>query len=380
VSYIFEETGQFRERRPLGMLARIVQRLHIDGPLLVGLLALCALGLFVLYSASGHDGALLVRQCARLCGGFAALLLMAQLPPSVLRGWSPWLFLGGLVLLVLVLILGDIGKGAQRWLDLGVVRFQPSEIMKLAVPMTLAWYLHSRPLPPRLVDLVAVAAVAVVPAGLVAVQPDLGTALLIAAAGAITIFIAGIRVRVIVAIALLAGAMAPLLWMQMHDYQRDRVLTFLDPQRDPLGAGYHIIQSTIAIGSGGVFGKGWLNGSQAQLDFLPEPDTDFIFAVLGEELGLMGGLALLVLYAFIVLRGLYIASQAQDTYSRLLAGCLSLTFFVYAFVNTGMVTGLLPVVGVPLPLVSYGGTSMVTILAGFGILMSVHTHRKLLAA
>jgi rod shape determining protein RodA len=380
VSYIFEETGQFRERRPLGMLARIVQRLHIDGPLLVGLLVLCALGLFVLYSASGQDEGLLLRQCVRLCGGFAALLLMAQLPPSVLRGWSPWLFLGGLALLVLVLVLGDIGKGAQRWLDLGVLRFQPSEIMKLAVPMTLAWYLHSRPLPPRLVDVVVVAAVAVVPAALVAVQPDLGTALLIGSAGAITIFIAGIRVRVIVALLLLAGAMAPLLWMEMHDYQRQRVLTFLDPQRDPLGAGYHIIQSTIAIGSGGVFGKGWLNGSQAQLNFLPEPDTDFIFAVLGEELGLMGGLALLVLYAFIVLRGLYIASQAQDTFSRLLAGCLSLMFFVYAFVNTGMVTGLLPVVGVPLPLVSYGGTSMVTILAGFGILMSVHTHRKLLAA
>jgi rod shape determining protein RodA len=380
MTVIFDDTSQFRERRPLGMLARIVQRLHVDGPLLVGLLCLCTLGLFVLYSASGQDNALLIRQIVRLCGGFLALLVLAQLPPSVLRGWSPWLFLLGLVLLALVEILGDIGKGAQRWLDFGVVRFQPSEMMKLAVPMTMAWYLHSRPLPPRLIDLLALAAIALIPAGMVAVQPDLGTALLIASAGVITVFIAGIRLRAIIALILLAGCMAPVLWLQMHDYQRDRVLTFLDPQRDPLGAGYHIIQSTIAIGSGGVFGKGWLNGSQAQLDFLPEPDTDFIFAVLGEELGLMGGLALLVIYAFIVLRGLYIASQAQDTFSRLLAGCLSLTFFVYAFVNTGMVTGLLPVVGVPLPLVSYGGTSMVTILAGFGILMSVHTHRKLLAA
>ena len=380
MTVMFNDDAPFRERRPLGMLARVVQRLHVDGPLLSGLLALCGLGLFVLYSASGQDEALLLRQVVRLCAGFSALLLLAQLPPSLLRAWSPWLYLAGVVLLGLVLELGYIGKGAQRWLDLGVVRFQPSEIMKLAVPMAMAWYLHSRVLPPRLMHLIALGAIAILPAAMVAVQPDLGTALLIASAGVITIFIAGIQFRWILALLVLAGSLAPLLWFQMHDYQRDRVLTFLDPERDPLGTGYHIIQSTIAIGSGGVFGKGWLNGSQAQLDFLPEPDTDFIFAVLGEELGLMGAVALLALYAFIVLRGLYIASQGQDTFSRLLAGCLSLTFFVYVFVNTGMVTGLMPVVGVPLPLVSYGGTSMVTILAGFGILMSVHTHRKLLAA
>jgi rod shape determining protein RodA len=380
MTVLFDDDAQFRERRPLGVLARVLQRLHVDGPLLSGLLALCGLGLFVLYSASGQDDALVLRQVVRLCAGFVAMLLLAQLPPSLLRAWSPWLYLGGVVLLGLVLELGHIGKGAQRWLDLGVVRFQPSEIMKLAVPMTMAWYLHSRALPPRLPHLIALGVIAVVPAAMVAVQPDLGTALLIASAGVITIFIAGIQFRWILAIAVLAGSFAPVLWYQMHDYQRDRVLTFLDPERDPLGAGYHIIQSTIAIGSGGVFGKGWLNGSQAQLDFLPEPDTAFIFAVLGEELGLMGALVLLTLYGFIVLRGLYIASQGQETYARLLAGCLSLTFFVYVFVNTGMVTGLMPVVGVPLPLVSYGGTSMVTILAGFGILMSVHTHRKLLAA
>jgi rod shape determining protein RodA len=380
MTVLFEEGREFSERRPLGMLARILQRLHIDGPLFAGLLALCAYGMFVLYSASGQDDALVLRQTVRLCAGFVALLLIAQLPPSLLRAWSPWIFLVGVVLLALVLELGYIGKGAQRWLDLGVVRFQPSEIMKLAVPMTAAWYLHSRALPPRFTHLVVLGLIAVVPSAMVAVQPDLGTALLIGSAGVITIFIAGIQFRWIIAIAVLLGSLAPVLWFEMHGYQRDRVLTFLDPQRDPLGAGYHIIQSTIAIGSGGVFGKGWLNGSQAQLDFLPEPDTDFIFAVLGEELGLMGALTLLVIYAFIVLRGLYIASQAQDTFSRLLAGCLSLTFFVYVFVNTGMVTGLLPVVGVPLPLVSYGGTSMVTILAGFGMLMSVHTHRKLLAA
>ncbi len=306
------------------------------------------------------------------------MLAAAQIPPNFLRMWSPWLYLFGIVLLGFVLVGGDVGKGAQRWLDLGVIRFQPSEVMKLAVPMMVAWFLHRRPLPPRLSELIVMVVLIIVPTLMIAVQPDLGTSLLIASSGVIVILLAGLRVRIIALLTLLAVGAAPVLWYFMHDYQKQRVLTFLNPENDPLGSGYHIIQSKIAIGSGGIFGKGWLNGSQAQLEFLPERSTDFIFAVAGEEFGLLGLLFLLVLYLFVVGRGLYIAVQGQDTFSRLIAGSISLTFFVYLFVNTGMVTGLLPVVGVPLPLVSYGGTSMVTLMAGFGILMSVHTHRKLL--
>jgi rod shape determining protein RodA len=307
------------------------------------------------------------------------MLVIAQIHPKFLRLWAPWLFLGGIILLVLVLVMGETGKGAQRWLDVGIVRFQPSEIMKLAVPMMAAWYLHERPLPPTLREtLTVLLLLSMMPAALIARQPDLGTALLIAASGVLVILLAGMSMRLILAFGALALAAAPLLWMNMHAYQRQRVLTFLNPESDPLGSGYHIIQSKIAIGSGGVFGKGWLNGTQAQLEFLPERATDFIFAVLGEEFGLLGVVTLLVLYLLIIVRGLYIASQAQDTFGRLLSGSISLTFFVYVFVNTGMVTGLLPVVGVPLPLVSYGGTSMVTLMAGFGMLMSVHTHRKLI--
>jgi rod shape determining protein RodA len=306
------------------------------------------------------------------------MLAAAQIPPNFLRMWSPWLYLFGIVLLGFVLVSGDVGKGAQRWLDLGVIRFQPSEVMKLAVPMMVAWFLHRRALPPSLPELVVMVILIIVPTLMIAVQPDLGTSLLIASSGVIVILLAGLRVRIIALLTLLGVGAAPVLWYFMHDYQKQRVLTFLNPENDPLGSGYHIIQSKIAIGSGGVFGKGWLNGSQAQLEFLPERSTDFIFAVAGEEFGLLGLLFLLILYLFVVGRGLYIAVQGQDTFSRLIAGSISLTFFVYLFVNTGRVTGLLPVVGVPLPLVSYGGTSMVTLMAGFGILMSVHTHRKLL--
>jgi rod shape determining protein RodA len=294
-----------------------------------------------------------------------------------MRRWTPWAYLVGLLLLVLVLVTGEVGQGAQRWLNFGI-RFQPSEIMKLAVPMMAAWFLHDRQLPPRFSDIVVLGVLIVVPVILIAKQPDLGTALLIAMAGALVIVLAGLPIRVMVMLALAAIPGAYLLWQFMQDYQKQRVLTLLDPNSDPLGAGYNIIQSKIAIGSGGLFGKGWTNGSQAQLDFLPERDTDFIFAVMGEELGLLGALSLLGLYLFVIGRGLYIATQARDTYSRLLAGSISLTFFVYVFVNTAMVTGLVPVVGVPLPLVSYGGTSMVTLMTGFGILMSIHRHRKLL--
>jgi rod shape determining protein RodA len=284
----------------------------------------------------------------------------------------------GLALLVAVLVVGEVGKGAQRWLDLGLFRFQPSEMLKLAVPMMIAWYLAEKPLPPNWLRLLIAAAMILAPALLIAKQPDLGTALLVASAGIFVLFLSGMRWRAIAWLTAAMAAVAPVLWLLMRPYQRQRVLTFLNPENDPLGAGYHIIQSKIAIGSGGVYGKGWLNGTQSHLEFLPERSTDFIFAVLAEELGLVGILVLLALYLFVVLRGLHIAVRAQDTYSRLLGGSLTLVFFVYLFVNTGMVSGLLPVVGVPLPLISYGGTSLVTIMAGFGMLMSIHTHRKLL--
>jgi rod shape determining protein RodA len=365
--------------KPISVAQRLLAGLHLDGPLLMALLTVCGLGLFVLYSAGGQNTDLIVRQGVRIAVASVTMLVIAQIHPKFLRLWAPWLFLGGIILLVLVLVMGETGKGAQRWLDVGIVRFQPSEIMKLAVPMMAAWYLHERPLPPTLREtLTVLLLLSMMPAALIARQPDLGTALLIAASGVLVILLAGMSMRLILAFGALALAAAPLLWMNMHAYQRQRVLTFLNPESDPLGSGYHIIQSKIAIGSGGVFGKGWLNGTQAQLEFLPERATDFIFAVLGEEFGLLGVVTLLVLYLLIIERGLYIASQAQDTFGRLLSGSISLTFFVYVFVNTGMVTGLLPVVGVPLPLVSYGGTSMVTLMAGFGMLMSVHTHRKLI--
>jgi rod shape determining protein RodA len=362
---------------PLSDFALLMRRLHIDGPLLGGLLLICGFGLFVLYSAVGESSRLLVNQLIRLGIAFVAMLIVAQLPPGFLRRWTPWGYLAGVVLLVLVLLKGDVGQGARRWLDIGV-RFQPSEAMKLAVPMMAAWYLHDRQIPPKLTQLLMIAVMIVVPTILIARQPDLGTALLIAASGVIVIVLAGLPFKVMIGLGLAAIPGALALWNFMQDYQKQRVLTLLDPDSDPLGAGYNIIQSKIAIGSGGLFGKGWTNGSQAQLEFLPERDTDFIFAVLGEEFGLFGVLTLLALYLFVIGRGLFIAVQAHDTFSRLLAGSISLTFMVYVFVNTAMVTGLIPVVGVPLPLVSFGGTSMVTLMAGFGILMSIHSHRKLL--
>jgi len=362
---------------PLSDFTRLMRRLHLDGPLLGGLLLICAFGLVVLYSAVGESNRLLMNQIVRLGVAFVAMFIVAQLPPGFLRRWTPWAYLAGILLLLLVLTKGDIGQGARRWLDLGI-RFQPSEAMKLAVPMMAAWFLHDRPIPPRFVHIAAIAVMIAVPTLLIARQPDLGTALLIAASGVIVVMLAGMSFRLITALGLLAIPGALVLWNFMKDYQKQRVLTLLDPDSDPLGAGYNIIQSKIAIGSGGLFGKGWTNGSQAQLEFLPERDTDFIFAVLGEEFGLFGVLSLLALYLFVIGRGLYIAVQAHDTYSRLLAGSISLTFMVYVFVNTAMVSGLVPVVGVPLPLVSFGGTSMVTLMAGFGILMSIHSHRKLL--
>jgi rod shape determining protein RodA len=362
---------------PLDNFSRLLGRLHVDGPLLTAILLISAFGLVVLYSAVGENMRLWTNQVIRLIVAFIAMFVMAQFHPDFLRRWTPWGYLGGIVLLVLVLLVGDVSQGARRWLDVGI-RFQPSEIMKLAVPMMAAWYLHDRQIPPSLRDMAALAVIIVVPTVLIARQPDLGTSLLIAASGIIVVVLAGLPIRLMLGLAIAAVPGAFVLWNFMQDYQKQRVLTLLNPDSDPLGAGYNIIQSKIAIGSGGLFGKGWTNGSQAQLEFLPERDTDFIFAVVAEELGLLGALALLAMYMFVVGRGLYIAATAHDTYSRLLAGSISLTFFVYVFVNTAMVSGLVPVVGIPLPLVSFGGTSMVTLLAGFGILMSIHSHRKLL--
>jgi len=363
----------------IGAGAIMLRGMHFDGPLLAGILAVLVVGLAALYSAVGQNIGLLVSQGIRILAALSALLIMAQVEPVFLRRAAPWIYGVGVILLILVLLTGDVGKGAQRWLDLGI-RFQPSEVMKVGVPLMLAAALHERPLPPSLGMIVLTLILILIPVGLIAIQPDLGTAILIVLSGATVIFLAGINARYIIGAITIGLGSIPILWyFVMHDYQKSRVLMLLDPDSDPLGAGYHIIQSKIAIGSGGLFGKGWLNGSQGQLEFLPERSTDFIFAVIGEEFGLLGSLTILLIYLFIVGRGLYIATVAQDTFTRLLAGSISLTFFFYVFVNTAMVTGLLPVVGIPLPLVSAGGTSMVTLLAGFGILMSIQTHRKLLA-
>lgn len=357
----------------------LFRRLHIDTPLLLGLMVLAGFGLVVLYSASGQDMGQIWRQVIRLGIAFTAMLVLAQLHPDTLQRWAHWIFGIGLAMLVAVLVLGVVGKGAQRWLDLGIIRFQPSELMKIAVPMMVAWYLADKTLPPRLRDLAVALLVILVPALMIAKQPDLGTAVLIVGTGFFVLLFAGLRWRWLVSAGVLAIPVGWALWtFAMHDYQRRRVLTFINPESDPLGAGYHIIQSKIAIGSGGLYGKGWLNGTQSHLEFLPERHTDFIFSVFSEEFGFMGVLFLLAAYLFVLLRGLYIASQAQDSFTRLLAGGLTMSFFIYLVVNIGMVSGLLPVVGVPLPLLSYGGSSMVTMLAGFGILMSIHTHRKLL--
>ena len=353
--------------------------LVIDVPLLVILCAIVGLGFVVLYSALATNTALLMRQGARFGLGLAAFFVLSQIPPRYLRIFTPWIFMLGLGLLLGVMVEGQISKGAQRWLDLGVVRFQPSEMMKLAAPMMVAWFMHERRLPPTFVQVVVMALIVLVPALLIADQPDLGTALLVVAAGGFTILLAGVGWRTILAVTLAGAAAVPVLWNFLLDYQRARVFTFLNPEQDPLGTGYNIIQSKIAIGSGGLFGKGWLQGTQANLEFLPERSTDFIFAVMSEEFGLLGAVSLLVLYLVLVGRGLFIAMEAQDTFNRLLAGALSLTFFFYVFVNAGMVSGLLPIVGVPLPLVSAGGTSMVTLMAGFGMLAAIHGHRKLLA-
>ncbi|MEN8213485.1 MAG: rod shape-determining protein RodA [Pseudomonadota bacterium] len=362
--------------------APLLARLHIDLPLLTGVLLLCAFGLAMLYSASGSDMAMVKRQLLNIAMALVIMIAIAQLPPAVLKLLSPWFYLAGILLLVAVLVMGDMGKGAQRWLIIAGFRFQPSELVKIAVPMLCALYLASRPQPVRSWHLLIALFLSLIPAALIIKQPDLGTAILVTAAGLFTLFFAGLSWRLIIFIVTIAVAgISAILYnpdyldLFLHEYQKRRVLTLFDPQNDPLGAGYHIIQSTIAIGSGGIFGKGWLNGTQSHLDFLPEQHTDFIFAVIAEELGFAGIIVMLLLYLFLILRGLYIAAVADSVYGRLLAGTMTLVFFIYLLVNTGMVSGILPVVGVPLPLVSYGGTSIITIMVGFGILMSIHTHR-----
>lgn len=351
---------------------------HLDAWLLALLLTLCGFGLFVLYSASGQDMGYVVRQAVRMGAGFFVLIVLAQLQPRTYRRLAPWGYVAGVGLLVAVLLIGVGAKGAQRWLELPGFRFQPSEIMKLVLPMMIAAWLTKHQLPPTFRHLVLALVLLAIPTALIMKQPDLGTSLLIAASGVFVILLSGVYWRWIFVALGLAGAALPALWSIMKDYQKQRVLTFLDPESDPLGAGWNIIQSKTAIGSGGLSGKGWLEGTQSQLDFLPESHTDFIIAVIGEELGMTGVLVLLLIYLMIIARGLIIAAQAQDSFSRLLAGSITLTFFVYVFVNIGMVSGLLPVVGVPLPMVSYGGTSIVTLMAGFGILMSIRTHRQML--
>jgi rod shape determining protein RodA len=358
------------------LLRQILRRFRLDPALLLYLMILFGLGLTVLYSASGQNEHMLYRQVLRLMLALGVMALFAQIPPHTLRFWSPWLYSFGVICLVLVFYFGDIGKGAQRWLNLGFVRFQPSELMKLVVPMIVGWYFANRPLPPKFSHLCVAVILVMLPMIMIVEQPDLGTALLVGSAGMVGLFLAGINWKLIFGGGAGLIALLPVIWNRLHDYQQQRVLTFLNPESDPLGSGYHIIQSKIAIGSGGVYGKGWLNGTQSHLDFLPERSTDFIFSVLAEEFGLFGVLVILTAYGFILYRGLNIALRAKDTYSRIVAGSIALTFFVYLFVNIGMVSGLLPVVGVPLPLVSYGGTSMVTLMAGFGILMSVNSERR----
>lgn len=350
---------------------------RLDAWLLLLLLVLCGFGLYVLYSASGQDITYVERQAVRMGAGFALMIFLAQINPKVFIRVAPWLYVAGVALLIAVLLFGVQAKGAQRWIALPGFRFQPSELMKLVLPMALAAYIVRQSLPPTLLRLLISLVLLAVPMLLIMKQPDLGTSFLIAASGIFVILLSGIYWRYVFLALAAAGAALPILWSFMKEYQKQRVMTFMNPESDPLGAGWNIIQSKTAIGSGGLSGKGWMQGTQSQLNFLPESHTDFIIAVIGEELGMRGIVVLLFLYVLIILRGLLIAVRAQDSFSRLLAGSITLTFFIYVLVNVGMVTGLMPVVGVPLPMVSYGGTSIVTLMAGFGILMSIYSHPQL---
>jgi rod shape determining protein RodA len=365
------------------MISRAFELLvrRIDGPLMAVLALTIALGVTVVYSASGGLAErMLMGQGRNLAVALAAMWVFAHIHPQLLLRLALPVYVIGLALLIGVALFGEIRNGARRWLNLGFTTIQPSEIMKLAVPLALAWYFHRREEALRVRDFVIAGLILAVPFGLVLRQPDLGTAMLIGAAGFFVIFLAGLSWKIIISVGVLGLSSLPFLWSMMHDYQRQRILTLLDPMQDPLGAGYHIIQATIAIGSGGLLGKGWLNGTQAQLDFVPERSTDFILAVFGEEFGLIGNVILITLYLLIIARGLMIAANASTVFARLSAGAITLSFFTYAFVNMGMVSGILPVVGVPLPIVSYGGTALLSILAGMGILMSIATHKQLVSS
>ncbi|MDP2229713.1 rod shape-determining protein RodA [Methylotenera sp.] len=363
------------------MISKLLQQFfkHIDSFLMVCLFSTLMVGLFVLYSASGQTFSRVYAQGINIIVAFCFMWVAANIAPNQLERMALPLYLLGVVLLIGVALFGHISHGAQRWLDIGPMHIQPSEIMRIAVPMMLAWYFSKQEGKPRMVDFATGALLLAVPVALIMKQPDLGTSLLVAASGFYILFLAGLNWKFLLGGTVLFTALTPVFWSMLHSYQRRRIEILFDPTQDPLGSGYHTIQSMIAIGSGGSAGKGWLNGTQTQLDFLPERTTDFIFAVFSEEFGFLGNLLLLTLFSLIIMRGLIIASQAQSTFTRLLAGSITLTFFTYAFVNMGMVSGILPVVGVPLPLISYGGTSMVTICLSFGILMSIQTHKKLVA-
>lgn len=358
-------------------LGRFWKIFALDLWLLIGLLAITGYGLLVLYSASGGSEKMFTNRVIQVCLGLGVMFVMAMFPPRFYEKVSPYLYVVCIILLILVDVAGEISKGAQRWLNLGFIRFQPSEIAKLSVPLMVASYLGNRSLPPNLRDTSIALAIIIAPTLLVAMQPDLGTSILVCAAGLFVLFLAGLSWKLIGAGIVFLAGFIPIMWFYlMHDYQKTRVMTLIDPDKDPLGTGYHIIQSKIAIGSGGIEGKGWMEGTQSQLDFLPEPHTDFIFAVLSEEFGLIGVLVLLAIYLFIIARGLMIGAKSASAFGRILSGGTALLLFVYVFVNIGMVSGILPVVGVPLPLFSYGGTSYVTLMAAFGLMMSSYVHRE----
>lgn len=353
-------------------------RINLDPLLSTYILIVLVYAQLILYSSSSESFDLIKRQFLNISLATILMITVAQIPPHFYKRWAPWLYVSGVFLLIAVLLVGHTGKGAQRWLNLGFIKFQPSELLKIACPLMLAYYLSLKELPLKFSNIIISTMIIAVPVLLIAKQPDLGTAILITASGLFVLFFAGIRWQYIIGSFVTGLVSMPILWYILHDYQRKRILTFIYPEQDPLGSGYHILQSKIAIGSGGILGKGWLNGSQSHLQFLPEKNTDFIFSVLGEEFGWLGSMFLLLMYTLIILRCLEISSNAQDTFSRLTAGSLTMAFFIYIFINIGMVSGMLPVVGLPLPLVSYGGTSMVTIMTCFGILMSIKNHRKLL--
>ncbi len=350
---------------------------HIDGPLLASVLLLMGTGIVALYSASNATWPRVTGQMTNMAVALAVMWIFANIPPHFLLRLALPVFLLGIALLIGVAVAGDVVNGARRWLHIGITRIQPSELMKIAAPLMLAWYFHRYEGTLRLRNFVLAAILLMIPVALIARQPDLGTAILILASGGYVLFLAGLSWKVIAGLGVAGLASAPVAWVMMHDYQRQRILTLINPMDDPLGAGYHTIQSTIAVGSGGVTGKGWMSGTQTHLDFIPERTTDFIFAVFSEEFGLVGNIVLLILFLLVISRGFVITAQASNLFTRLLAGSITLTFFTYAFVNMGMVSGILPVVGVPLPLISYGGTSLVSLCLGFGILMSIHTHRNL---